>query len=87
MPDLQNQGKIAGIFTLTIPESLNQNIIISAGFKTCDKSFAWLWLLICCEEQTNLFFCFHLSLSIGLKIIFRLQKNRIATLVCGFLFD
>jgi hypothetical protein len=38
MPDLQNQGKIAGIFTLTIPEILNQNIIISVGFKICDKS-------------------------------------------------
>jgi hypothetical protein len=38
MPDLQNQGKIAGIFTLTIPEIVGRKVIISADLKTLDMS-------------------------------------------------
>ena len=61
----------------------------SAGLKNCDMSDSATGLFtgICDEEQANLFFCFHLSLSIDSRIIFRLQKNRITNPVSGFLFD
>ena len=71
------------VFSLMISEIAGQEVNMSSASKSCSGLVAGT----CCEEQANIFFCFHLSLSIDSRIIFRLQKNRITNPVSGFLFD